>query len=107
MPRRGTPLTNSWTDREKHQRCRSGGEAYRALATIAGSLAAVSAPQVARLAKVKGDLLRQKWDAQTRDRARRAGAEGTAPSKGIRPVWLPDLLDGSRSPVDPGPMQAV
>ena len=46
------------TDR-KHQRSRSGDDAYRALDTIERLRGAAPAPQAAELAKVKGDLLRQ------------------------------------------------
>jgi len=78
-------IRNNWA----HQRSGSGDDAYRALDTTERLLGAVSAPQVAELAKVKGDLLRQKWGEQARRRARRAGAEATARVEGEPAGGLP------------------
>jgi len=87
--RRGTRPALARPSGDKHHRSGSGDDAYHALDTIERLLGTVSAPQDAELAKVKGDLLRQKWGEQARRRARRAGAEASSRIEGDPAGGLP------------------
>ncbi len=74
---------NKWA----HQESFSSDDAYRALDSVGRLLAAVSAPQSDELEKLKMELLRVRFDEQTRgERRRQAGtAIGSVAATGLKP----------------------
>ena len=63
---------NKWA----HQESFSSDDAYRALDSVGRLLAAISAPQSEELEKRKLELLRVRFDEQTRGRTAQAGGNG-------------------------------
>ena len=72
---------NKWA----HQESFSSDDAYRALDSVGRLLAAVSAPQSGDLEKIKMELLRVRFDEQTRSERRKQAASAIDPatSQGI------------------------
>lgn len=90
-----------WRNRWAHQEPFSSDDAYRVLDSAARLLAAVSAPQVADLERMKTELLRVRFDEQVRNERRKAGGSliEVAASGGLMP-WRevitphPDVASG-------------
>ena len=88
---------NKWA----HQQSFSGDDAYRALDTAGRLLAAVSAPQSDEIDRIKNELLRVRYDEQSRgERRRQAGlAIESAPAANLKPwrevaIPHPDVASG-------------
>lgn len=73
-------------NRDAHQEVFSTDDAYRALDSIVRLLAAISAPQAAEVEKGRADLLRLKFEEQSRQVARRTAS---APTEGRPLAGLP------------------
>jgi predicted AAA+ superfamily ATPase len=73
-------------NRDAHQEIFSTDDAYRALDSIQRLLQAVSAPQAAEVERQKADLLRLKFEEQTRNVVRRTAS---APTEGRPQAGLP------------------
>ncbi len=90
-----------WRRRWAHQEPFSSDDAYRVLDSAARLLAAISAPQVAELERMKMELLRVRFDEQVRSERRKAGGSllEAAASGGLKP-WRevvsphPDVASG-------------
>lgn len=74
-----------WRNKWAHQERFSSDDAYRAIDSVERLLAAVSAPQAVEVGKMKGDLLRQTLDQQTRNRERRSVASPVAGASSVTP----------------------
>jgi len=87
---------NSWA----HQRTFSSDDAYRALDSSHRLLLAVSSPQADDLDQMKAELLRQKYDEQSRQQRRRAAATAVSGQTGSLRPWRdvvtphPDVTSG-------------
>ncbi|MEI8198092.1 MAG: Swt1 family HEPN domain-containing protein, partial [Phycisphaerae bacterium] len=88
---------NKWA----HQQAFSTDDAYRSLDSIGRLLAAVSAPQADEVEKTKQEVLRLRFEEQTRKETRKVAVEATKgqPAAGLRP-WReivtphPDVASG-------------
>lgn len=74
-----------WRNRWAHQESISGDDAYRALDSASRLLAAVSAPQWEELDKLKMELLRVRFDEQTRGERRSSTIRATCRPGASRP----------------------
>src|SRR5690606_38451764 len=74
---------NAWA----HQRTFSSDDAYRALDSSHRLLLAVSSPQADDLDQMKAELLRQKYDEQSRQQRRRAAATAVSGQTGSLRPW--------------------
>lgn len=90
-----------WRNRWAHQEPFSSDDAYRVLDSVGRLLAAVSAPQIAEIERMKMELLRVRFDEQVRGERRKAGGSliEVAASGGLKP-WRevvsphPDVASG-------------
>lgn len=91
-------VRNKWA----HQNPFSGDDAYRALDSAARLLTAISAPQAEEVERMKMELLRVRFEEQTRGEKRKAGGsliEGISAANALRP-WRevvsphPDVASG-------------
>jgi len=76
-----------WRNKWAHQERFSSDDAYRVIDSVERLLAAVSAPQADQVAEMKGDLLRQTLDQQTRNRERRSAASSVAGASSSLTAW--------------------
>jgi len=90
-----------WRNKWAHQEKLSGDDTYRALDSIARLLTAISAPEAAKVERMKQELLRVRFEEEARSQRRKAAVTPTEskPTGGLRP-WReivtphPDVASG-------------